>query len=75
MEAVKMPSTSQVKSQIRTASADVPKGGDEFMKLLQTKKEQIQPDKADAKPTDGKDSQKDDKDVSQLQDKKDDWKT
>ena len=28
MEAVKMPSTSQMKSQIRTASADMPKGAD-----------------------------------------------
>lgn len=63
MEAVKMPSTSQVKSQIRTASADMPKGGDEFMKLLQVKKDQVQPDKGETKQTEDKDALKDTKDV------------
>ena len=72
MEAVKMPGTTQVKSQSLTRTADVSKGGDEFMKLLQTKKEQIQPDKADEKTTEGKDSKKDDKDVTSAQDKKED---
>ncbi len=63
MEAVKMPSTSQMKSQIRTASADMPKGGDEFMKLLQVKKDQLQPDKGETKQTEDKDVLKDTKDV------------
>jgi len=69
MEAVKMPSTTQVKSQVRTASADTAKGGDEFMKLLQVKKDQVQPDKAEEKKTDGQEGKKD---VSE--DKKDDSK-
>lgn len=42
MEAVKVPSTSQVKSQMRTVSADASKGGDEFKKLLQVKNDQVQ---------------------------------
>ena len=63
MEAVKMPSTSQMKSQIRTASADMPKGGDEFMKLRQVKKDQRQPGKGETKQTEDKDVLKDTKDV------------
>ncbi len=65
MEAVKMPSTTQVKGQVRTTSPDAPKGSDEFMKLLQVKKDQAKPDKAEEKPTDGKDGQKDVDSVSQ----------
>lgn len=65
MEAVKMSGTGQIKSQLRSASAESPKGGDEFMKLLQVKKEQVQPDKTDKKqqsPKTDETSQKDVKD-------------
>lgn len=54
MEAVKMPSTVQAKSQIRTQSAKTSEGGDEFMKLLQVKKGEVQPDKTDTKQPDDK---------------------
>ena len=61
MEAVKMPSASQVKSQIRTVSADASKGGDEFKKLLQVKNEQVQkeqpqPNEMDVKKKDSENS-------------------
>lgn len=72
MQAVKMPAATQVKSQIRTTPADTSKGGDEFMKLLQVKKDQVQTDKTDVKPSsDSKDQKdtKDAKDVSKTEDK------
>lgn len=67
MEAVKMLGTTQMKSQVKTTttSSDAPKGSDEFMKLLQVKKDQAKPDKAEGKPTDGKNGQKDVENVSQ----------
>lgn len=62
MEAVKMPKVVQPRGQARSvsgASSDAVKGSDEFMKLLQVKKDQPQPDKADNKQTEVKDSPKD----------------